>query len=45
MILWVLTEEPTEQVEAAINVVEARLGSEDEVSWLAPGPVAEPVQE
>jgi len=45
MILWVLTEEPSEQVGAAIEIVEARLGSTEEVSWLAPGPVAEPVQE
>lgn len=45
MIMWVLTEEPTPEVEAAIEVVEARLGSTEEVSWLCPGPVSEPVQD
>jgi len=45
MVIWVLTEEPTEAVGAAIEIVEARLGSTEEVSWLCPGPVVEPVQD
>jgi hypothetical protein len=45
MVTWVLTEEPTEAVAAAIAIVEARLGSEDEVTWLSPGPLAEPIQD
>ncbi len=45
MVTWVLTEEPTEAVARAIEIVEARLGSDEEVMWLAPGPVVEPVQE
>ena len=45
MVIWVLTEEPTDQVEAAIEIVEARLGSTEEVSWLCPGPLVEPVQD
>jgi hypothetical protein len=45
MVTWVLTEEPDELVARAIEIVEARLGSDEEVMWLAPGPVAEPVQD
>lgn len=45
MVTWVLMEEPTEEIAKAIEIVEARLGSNDEVMWLCPGPVAEPVQD
>jgi len=45
MVTWVLVEEPTPQVAAAIEIVESRLGSDQEVMWLCPGPVAEPVQD
>ena len=45
MVTWVLTEEPTWQVAQAIEIVEARLGSDADVMWLAPGPVVEPVQD
>ena len=45
MVTWVLMEEPTEEIAKAIEIVEARLGSDDEVMWLCPGPVAEPVQD
>lgn len=42
MITWVLVEEPTLNVERAIQVVESRLGSDGEVSWVTP--IAGPVQ-
>jgi hypothetical protein len=45
MVTWVLTEEPTELIARAIEIVEARLDSDQEVMWLCPGPVAEPVQD
>ena len=45
MITWVLTEEPTEAVAIAIEIVESRLGSEAEVQWMCPGPVVEPIPE
>lgn len=45
MVTWVLVEEPTEEVVRAIEIVESRLGSEEEVMWLCPGPVSEPVQD
>jgi hypothetical protein len=45
MVTWVLVEEPTEQVAIAIEIVESRLGSDQEVMWLCPGPVTEPVQD
>ncbi len=45
MVTWVLMEEPTEEIAKAIEIIEARLGSNDEVMWLCPGPVAEPVQD
>jgi hypothetical protein len=45
MVTWVLTEEPDELIAKAITIVEARLGSEDEVTWLSPGPLAEPIQD
>ena len=45
MVTWVLMEEPTEAVAKAITIVEARLGSEQEVTWLCPGPLAEPIQD
>jgi len=45
MVTWVLTEEPTEEVARAIEIVEARLGSDQEVMWLCPGPIAEPIQD
>jgi len=40
MVTWVLTEEPDEAIARAIEIVEARLGSDEEVMWLAPGPLA-----
>jgi len=46
MVTWVLTDEPDEMVAKAIEIVEARLGSTaEDVMWLSPGPLAEPVQE
>ncbi|MFA5890988.1 MAG: hypothetical protein WDA27_08575 [Actinomycetota bacterium] len=45
MVTWVLVEEPTPEVARAIEVVEARLGSTEEVMWVCPGPVVEPVQD
>lgn len=45
MVTWVLVEEPTPEVASAIEVVEARLGSTEEVMWVCPGPVVEPVQD
>ena len=36
MVTWVLVEEPDTLVAKAIEVVEARLGSEEEVLWLSP---------
>lgn len=41
MITWVLAEEPTWDVARAIEIVEARIGSDGDVDWLAPGPVIE----
>ena len=43
MITWVLVEEPTEEVARAIEIIEARLGSTEEISWLAP--IADPTSE
>lgn len=45
MVTWVLTEEPTWEIARAIEIVEARMGSDDEVTWLSPGPAIEPVQD
>jgi hypothetical protein len=45
MVTWVLTEEPDEAIARAIEIVEARLGSDEEVMWLAPGPLAEPAHD
>jgi len=46
MVTWVLTDEPDALVAKAIEIVEARLGSEaEDIMWLSPGPLAEPVQE
>ena len=45
MITWVLAEEPTEEVAKAIEIVEARLGSDQDVLWVSPGPVSEPAQD
>jgi hypothetical protein len=36
MVTWVLTTEPDALVAMAIEIVEARLGSEQEVLWLCP---------
>ncbi len=36
MVTWVLVEEPDPFVAKAIEIVEARLGSEQEVLWLCP---------
>jgi hypothetical protein len=39
-------EEPTVEVARAIEVVEARLGSDAEVMWVSPGPLSvEPIQD
>ncbi|MGZ4119158.1 MAG: hypothetical protein ACXVQY_07610 [Actinomycetota bacterium] len=43
MITWVLAAEPDALVAKAIEVVEARLGSEEDVMWLCP--VIEPAQD
>ena len=47
MVTWVLAEEPTFEVAQAIEIVEARLGSTEEVMWLCPEAldIAEPVQD
>lgn len=45
MVTWVLAEEPSEDVEQAIQIVEARLGSDAEVMWVCPGPIVEPIQD
>jgi len=45
MVTWVLTEEPTFDVAKAIEIVEARLGSTEEVMWLCPDAFAEPAQD
>jgi hypothetical protein len=42
MVTWVLVAEPDPLVAKAIEICEARLGSEQEVLWLCP---AEPVQD
>ncbi len=44
MITWVLTEEPDPLVAKAIEIVEARLGSEQEVLWLCPAAQPEAVE-
>jgi hypothetical protein len=36
MITWVLVEEPTAAVRAAIEMLEERVGSDAEVMWLCP---------
>jgi hypothetical protein len=36
MVTWVLVEEPDALVAKAIEIVEARLGSDEEVVWLSP---------
>ena len=46
MITWVLTEEPTEEIARAIEIVEARLGSDaDDVVWMCPAEAPESVQD
>jgi len=45
MVTWVLTEEPDERIAAAIEIVESRLGSDEEVMWLCPGPIVEQIQD
>jgi hypothetical protein len=45
MITWVLAEEPTEEVAVAIEIVEARLGSTEEVMWVCPTDIVEPATE
>lgn len=45
MVTWVLVDEPDDAVARAIEIVETRLGSDEEVMWLAPGPVSESVQD
>jgi hypothetical protein len=43
MITWVLVDVPTYAVERAIEMVEARLGSEGEISWISP--MVDPIQD
>lgn len=43
MITWVLIEEPTPSIERAIQVVENRIGSVGEISWVSP--VIDPAQD
>jgi hypothetical protein len=43
MVTWVLTTEPDPFVAKAIEILETRLGSEQEVLWLCPA--AEPAQD
>ncbi len=43
MVTWVLIAEPDPLVAEAIEIVEARLGSDQEVLWLCP--TAEPAQD
>ncbi|HVL89166.1 MAG TPA: hypothetical protein VM841_02915 [Actinomycetota bacterium] len=45
MITWVLVQEPTAAVGAAIEMIEERVGSTAEVMWLCPDELAEPVQD
>ncbi|HEX9776253.1 MAG TPA: hypothetical protein VGB83_11845 [Actinomycetota bacterium] len=45
MVTWILADEPSWEVARAIEIVEARLGNDDDVNWLAPGPVVETVQD
>lgn len=45
MVTWVLQEEPTLEVAKAIEIVEARLGSTEDVTWLCPDAFAGPVPE
>jgi hypothetical protein len=45
LITWVLAEEPDLRVRRVIEIVEERVGSEDEVMWLSPGPIEEPAQD
>ena len=44
MVTWVLATEPDGLVAKAIEIVEARLGSEQEVLWLCPTAQPEPVE-
>lgn len=41
MITWVLAEEPTEEVQRVIEILEARIGSETDAMWVCPGPAVE----
>ena len=43
MVTWVLVSEPDPSVAKAIEIVEARLGSNEEVLWLCPA--SEPAQD
>ncbi len=43
MVTWVLVSEPDPLVAKAIEIVETRLGSTEEVLWLCPA--AEPAQD
>ena len=43
MVTWVLATEPDVRVAKAIEIVEARLGSEQEVLWVCP--TTEPAQD
>lgn len=44
MVTWVLTAEPDPLVAKAIEIVETRLGSEQEVLWLCPAAQPERVE-
>lgn len=41
MVTWILADEPNETVARAIEIVEARLGSTEEVMWMCPGELVE----
>lgn len=41
MVTWVLAEEPNEDVQRAIEILEARLGTETDPMWVCPGPAVE----
>lgn len=48
MVTWVLTDEPTDAIARAIEIVERRVGNDepDEVSWMcADVPSIEPIAE
>jgi hypothetical protein len=40
MVTWVLADEPDVLVAKAIEICESRVGSDQDVLWVSPGPVA-----